>query len=283
VPLPSGQPHLIRGAPLTIGRNPDSDIALDAEDVSRNHAYLLRTPQGFLLVDSSLHGTYVNGERVQAQRLLGDGDEIQIGGHSFRFELYSLDSGQDSGSSSHVPETSQHRRMVPPPAGATGKVGLALALARQSSWKQRLRIWVQRYGPSELVGIAMAFAGSGLLGTATGSAVAAAYGGAIGEMVGFYGSLVARELVTEAYFAGARRAPFGLREMIRTWRGLLLEFGPSELLDTGFIRPLAMGVGTRVLGWGAGLVAGKLLADVLFYLPVIWIYERRRRAGAPGH
>ena len=129
----------------------------------------------------------------------------------------------------------------------------------------------------------MAFAGSGLLATATGSAVAAAYGGAIGELLGFYGSLIGREMVREAYFAGSRRAPYGVPEMIRTWRSLLLEFGPSELLDTGLVRPLAMGIGTRLLGWGPGIVLGKLLADILFYLPVIWIYERRRTAELHQH
>jgi hypothetical protein len=66
--------------------------------------------------------------------------------------------------------------------------------------------------------------------------------------------------------------------MIRTWRGLFLEFGPAELLDSGLIRPLAMAVCIRMLGWGFGIVTGKVLADVVFYLPVIWVYEHRRQA-----
>jgi hypothetical protein len=37
------------------------------------------------------------------------------------------------------------------------------------------------------------------------------------------------------------------------------------------------GVGISLLGWGPGIVVGKPVADVAFYLPVIWIYERRRR------
>jgi pSer/pThr/pTyr-binding forkhead associated (FHA) protein len=48
---------------------------------------VLRTPQGFLLVDSSLHGTFVNGDRVQAQRILADGDVIRVGSQSFRFDI----------------------------------------------------------------------------------------------------------------------------------------------------------------------------------------------------
>jgi hypothetical protein len=38
-----------------------------------------------------------------------------------------------------------------------------------------------------------------------------------------------------------------------------------------------MALCTGLLGWGLGIVAGKLLADVVFYLPVIWVYERRRQ------
>jgi hypothetical protein len=239
---------------------------------------LLRTPQGFLLVDSSLHGTYINGERVQAQRLLVDGDVVQVGERSFRFDLRQLEPPTDRvHPAGDLPETSQHPRTIPRESRATGKVGLALALTEQSSWKVRIGSWIRRYGPSELGGLTLAFGGSWLMLTATGSTIAAAYGGSIGEALGFYGYLVTRELIKEAYFAGARRAPYGAREMMRTWRGLLLEFGPAELLDTGLIRPLAMGLGTSLLGWGPGIVLGKLVADVAFYLPVIWIYERRQR------
>ena len=277
--LPDGKSYLVGSAPLTIGREPSSNVPVHSEEVSRSHAYILRTPQGFLLVDSSLHGTYVNAERVQAQRMLADGDVVHIGGQSFRFDLRSAEPAPavPPNPSPGAPETSQYARSVPPGAHPTGKLGLALALAERISWKSRLKTWLRRYGPSELAGIAMALGGSWLVYRATGSIIAAAYGASIGEALGFYGSLVTREMIQEAYFAGARRAPYGASEMVRTWRGLLLEFGPAELLDSGVIRPLMMGLGTALLGWGLGIVAGKILADVAFYLPVIWVYERRRQ------
>lgn len=278
--LPGGKSYLVGAVPLTIGREPSSNVPVHSEEVSRSHAYILRTPQGFLLVDSSLHGTYVNGERVQAQRILADGDLVQIGAESFRFDLSRADTPPSDSSPmpGEAPETSQYTRTVPLGAGATGKLRLALALAERDSWKSRVRTWVKRYGPSEVAGIAMALGASWLVERSTGNVVAAAYGASIGEALGFYGSLVMREMIQEAYHAGARRAPYGASEMIRTWRGLFLEFGPAELLDTGAIRPLAMAVCTRVLGWGLGIVAGKVLADVVFYLPVIWVYEHRRQA-----
>jgi FHA domain-containing protein len=218
-------------------------------------------------VDSSLHGTYVNGERIQAQRLLADGDVVRVGNQSFRFELRTVElpSGADR-PPGELPETSQHPRTLPHDSLATGKVGLVLALTEETSWRRRVRRWFSRYGPSEVAGIAMALGGSWLVQRASGSALAAAYGASIGEALGFYGSLVIREMIQEAYFAGARRAPYGGAEMIRTWRGLLPEFGPSELLDIGLIRPLAMGICTSLLGWGPGIVLGKLVADLAFYL-----------------
>jgi pSer/pThr/pTyr-binding forkhead associated (FHA) protein len=113
VSLPKGKPHLIGSAPLTIGRGPSSDIPVHSEEVSRAHAYVLRTRQGFLLVDSSLHGTYVNGERVQAQHLLANGDIVRVGHQSFRFDLRS---DEPLASAENVPgdltETTQHPRTI---------------------------------------------------------------------------------------------------------------------------------------------------------------------------
>lgn len=68
---------------VTCGRHPDSDIFLDDVTVSRHHATFERTDGAFSVRDDdSLNGTYVNGERVDAQTLV-TGDEVQIG----RFKL----------------------------------------------------------------------------------------------------------------------------------------------------------------------------------------------------
>jgi pSer/pThr/pTyr-binding forkhead associated (FHA) protein len=67
-------------APLTrLGRHPDSEISLDDITVSRRHADIERTADGYVVSDAgSLNGTYVNQERVERQRLT-HGDEVQIG------------------------------------------------------------------------------------------------------------------------------------------------------------------------------------------------------------
>jgi len=64
---------------VTIGRSSGADILLDDITVSREHARVVRRPDGFYIEDSdSLNGTYVNRRRVESHHL-SDGDELQIG------------------------------------------------------------------------------------------------------------------------------------------------------------------------------------------------------------
>lgn len=66
---------------LSIGRAEDCQIRLDDEGVSRKHARISASPDGTVrLVDlGSTNGTWCDGERI-GQRVLRDGDKIQMGG-----------------------------------------------------------------------------------------------------------------------------------------------------------------------------------------------------------
>lgn len=69
------------------GRAQDADIFLDDVTVSRAHATITRTPEGWVIADAgSLNGTYVNRVRVDSHRLMA-GDEVQIGKYRFVFLL----------------------------------------------------------------------------------------------------------------------------------------------------------------------------------------------------
>lgn len=71
----------------TLGRSVENDISLDDITVSRRHAVLEWTPDGFTIHDNgSLNGTYVNQERITTSTL-EHGDEIQVGKFHFLFLL----------------------------------------------------------------------------------------------------------------------------------------------------------------------------------------------------
>jgi hypothetical protein len=144
------------------------------------------------------------------------------------------------------------------------------------SWRAKGAEWLKRYGVAEIAGLCTAVVGSFATRALTGSEIAAAYGGAIGENLGYYGVIIGREVVHDRRAAFAAGGGYGLAGAWRTARNLALEFGAAEALDSGVLRPLAMGLGVRFFGRAVGIVVGKLAADLTFYVPVICAYELRR-------
>jgi hypothetical protein len=265
--LQDGTSHLIGSQPLVIGRAVECDLLVEDPSVSRQHACVIRTPTGYVVVDSSSHGTYVNCERIQAQHLLQSGDVIQVGNRAFRFDFATLPPPPDRDAASPTHEEPPVRRWP-----GTGKIGLLRAIPPN---RGRAREWIVRYGIAEIVGAAAAFGAFWLVQSATESRVVAAYAAALAEGTGFYLTLLLRELIRDAYAAGAHRAVYGPRQMFRSLRTLFVEFGPAELIDTGVTRPLCFGLATVWLGPQLGILVGKVAADVIFYGPVIAAHEVR--------
>src|SRR2546430_14701931 len=85
VSLTDGREYVITGASLVFGREAGCDVVVAGTDVSRRHAEIVHTPRGYLVVDSSTNGTFVNEEPVQGQHILARTDVIRIGEEQFRF------------------------------------------------------------------------------------------------------------------------------------------------------------------------------------------------------
>src|SRR6266446_2807800 len=85
VSLTDGREYVITGTSLVFGREAGCDVVVGGKDVSRRHAEIVQTPKGYLVVDSSTNGTFVNEERVRGQRILARADVIRLGDEQFRF------------------------------------------------------------------------------------------------------------------------------------------------------------------------------------------------------
>lgn len=82
---------------LSIGRDPSNDLVLSDSMVSRRHAILEPSNDDYILRDNnSSNGTLVNGDRVDKEQTLRDGDLVAIGAARL---LFQLDEGVDGGSS----------------------------------------------------------------------------------------------------------------------------------------------------------------------------------------
>lgn len=74
-----GELPLMLGDQVIIGRDPSSELPLQEEGVSRQHAKLLVSSTAVELRDlNSTNGTFVNGQKV-SQHMLRPGDKILIG------------------------------------------------------------------------------------------------------------------------------------------------------------------------------------------------------------
>lgn len=74
-----GKQFNINGPSLLIGRDSGAKIKLLDTEISRRHAELTETPDGYRIRDlGSVNGTFVNGRAVQ-DALLRSGDRIQVG------------------------------------------------------------------------------------------------------------------------------------------------------------------------------------------------------------
>jgi hypothetical protein len=128
--------------------------------------------------------------------------------------------------------------------------------------RERVGRWVRRYLPAESAGLGGALAAALAVNRLWPDHLAAvAIAGTLGEAIGYYGVFALCEW---------RRQP---GSFVHLCRRMALEFGPAEALDY-LIRPLAMYVMPELLGSVTiGVIAGKIIADLVFYGWAVTAYE----------
>src|SRR5215211_2354615 len=80
------EPHPLEGrGPWSIGRSEENDIVIQDPNVSRRHAQLSRSENGFIIEDlGSTNGTLLDGAPIDRERI-ENGDELTFGGITTRF------------------------------------------------------------------------------------------------------------------------------------------------------------------------------------------------------
>jgi len=74
-----GKRHLLAGERMTIGRSRECELMVDDPNVSRRHAEVRKTIEGWMIADlGSTNGVKVNGRRVH-EEVLRPGDKITLG------------------------------------------------------------------------------------------------------------------------------------------------------------------------------------------------------------
>ncbi len=89
----------LKNKSVTIGRDTQANLQLNAPTVSRYHAIIDSNNQGeYILTDRSTNGVFVNGEKVTGQAILSNGSIIRIGPYTLILQgdnLLIADTGDD--------------------------------------------------------------------------------------------------------------------------------------------------------------------------------------------
>jgi pSer/pThr/pTyr-binding forkhead associated (FHA) protein len=86
--LQPGEGRMLNSAPVTVGRGPQNDLALDGDDyASARHARIEPRRDGVWVEDiGSTNGTFLNGIKLTRARKLTPGDVVRVGETELRFE-----------------------------------------------------------------------------------------------------------------------------------------------------------------------------------------------------
>ncbi|UOG73763.1 hypothetical protein MTX78_16755 [Hymenobacter tibetensis] len=144
--------------------------------------------------------------------------------------------------------------------------------------KQKIREWLRRYLPAELLSMAATLVGAWVALHATHSHLNAALAGTWAGNVAYFGYLLGQDVHQARQACHAHQRPYTRRTFGRNVRALAVEFGPAEVVDSLLIRPTLMYYLPRWTGsFGGGILLAKLLADVTFYVPAIVSYELSKK------
>ena len=118
--LTDGREYTVGVSSLSLGRDAGSDVVVSGNEVSRHHAEIRSDPDGYRLLDLSVNGTFVNGERIGKTHALARADVIRIGNDEFRFYA-------DAAGPGSAPGPTAER--VEPPAPVEAPAGAAQRLS----------------------------------------------------------------------------------------------------------------------------------------------------------
>jgi pSer/pThr/pTyr-binding forkhead associated (FHA) protein len=122
------------GAEMSIGRLPENDIVIDNLSVSRRHAAISSTNEGFTLRDlGSKNGTLLNGKPASDAKL-SNGDIITIGKYEILFQIPTFEAGNPESLDQTV-IIPHFRREAARPSPA-GKAHAAPRLFRKSAMEE---------------------------------------------------------------------------------------------------------------------------------------------------
>lgn len=143
--------------------------------------------------------------------------------------------------------------------------------------KQKIKEWLKRYLPAEIVGTLTAVGAASITHVLSDNHLLIAYIGSLGEAVGFYSTVFIQQIITAGKHRKIKNEQFSLADAFKIITNLVLEFGPAGMIDGFVLRPFFMYFFPMFLkNFTLGILLGKIAGDITFYMLVIFSYEMKK-------
>lgn len=140
--------------------------------------------------------------------------------------------------------------------------------------KSKLMEWSRRYIPAECAAIAGTLIAGIIIHITFNNVLLTSIAAAWGDNLGFYSWVLYSELKATL----TKHKKITKLSLITILRNIIVEFGPSEMLDSIVIRPVAMYTFPLLIqNLTLGLLLGKVFADTVFYSLTIGAFELRKK------
>ena len=144
--------------------------------------------------------------------------------------------------------------------------------------KNKIREWIRRYLLADILSTILSLATAWSIHRTTGDNVLAAFVGSAVASLSFYGIIAYSDVRKSLKHHRKHDLRYGFAAYFKDLRNLIIEFGPSEILDVLAVRPFFMYLMPKVMGeFVLGTFVGKMIADFIFFVPAIIMYEVRKK------
>ena len=148
--------------------------------------------------------------------------------------------------------------------------------------KNKIREWIRRYLLADILSTALSLGTAWWIHRVSGDNVLAAFLGSAMASVSFYGIIAYNDVRKSLRHHRKHALHYNFTSYFKDLRNLMIEFGPSEILDVLAVRPFFMYLMPKIMGdfvWG--VFVGKMIADFVFFIPAIIMYEVRKKHFGP--
>lgn len=143
--------------------------------------------------------------------------------------------------------------------------------------KQKIREWLQRYLPAEIVGTITAVSAATIAHLFSENLILIAYIGSLGEAIGFYSTVFIQHILIVSKKNRIENKIFSFFDLTKIISNIVLEFGPAGIIDGLLLRPFFMYLFPILLkNFTLGILVGKIAGDITFYFLVILAYEIKK-------